>query len=152
MIFLSYKSAFAGADEVQDVFNLGRVGDFLLHFGEQVFQQSCALQNDLVGTVYVVDDVAFETAPAQTHGVQSAISGGVACYHGIGQDVLCTACASTHHAIAANSAELVYKHIGRKAFIEECALQQRAADVCKILQQHEDTPPCNRPGRHLEWI
>ena len=36
MIILSYEASLAGADKVQYVFNLGRVGDFFLYLCKQV--------------------------------------------------------------------------------------------------------------------
>lgn len=114
MIILSYKASLACTYEVQYVVYFGRVGNLLLHLGEQVFQQSCTLQYDLVGAVDVIYDVAIETTSAQSHGVQAAVCGRVACYHGVWQDVLCAACATANHAVAADAAELVYEHVGRK--------------------------------------
>ena len=101
-------------DEVEDVFDLVGLGQFALNRGDGLGQREPSLEDDTIGFVNRVDDLAFKAATAQANDVQTAIRGRFTCTDGVGHDALWGACATTNHRVASDAAELVYEHASRK--------------------------------------
>lgn len=110
-----YESALLGVfDEVEYVLDLVGLRQFFLDHFEGVGQCESALENDSVGFVDGVDDVSLEAASTQSYDVEAAVCCRVACADCVGQYALWRACASAHHCIASDAAELVHEHAGRE--------------------------------------
>ena len=146
MMDLSDEASLAAANEVEDVLYLLAHGNLLLHAGEEVVQLARALQDDLVGPVDVVDEVAVEPSATKPDGIQSAERSRLSGHEAEGQDILRETCPAAHHRIASHTAELMHQHIGTQdgMVVDDNLARQLCAvaydtivsDICIVGNMH----------------
>ena len=96
--------------EGNDIINFLTLGHLLTHHLKAFLHEALFIINDAVGIVNVFNNFGGETAAAESHDVQTAISNGFTTCDYEGRNVLRSARTSAHHYIATDAAELVNKY------------------------------------------
>jgi len=101
-------------DEVEDIGDFRSHGKLAADGSDGVSLRHTTLEDDAIGLVDGIDDLALEASTAQPYDVQTAVGGRVTRADGVGDDTLRRGCASAHHGISADAAELVDEYAGRE--------------------------------------